>query len=381
MASSSSVPLEGEEEYRGVLSNLQNDLAEDDLQDDDDDGDEEVDPDLGTVSLTDPQQQISSLEEHLSKVTLELTVIRQERDKQRLQLDPLTKENQALMNQRELRLERIKLQEQLNELQGVIDAKLLVQKVELEGLEQVKSRFRQLQRTLKLMQGSVEQILEQSASDTSTSLEDRNKATMRQALLKQMLQQDWRSQLSLYHDEIHDDGDDGGGPQRFYQKKQRYDSINSMMSELANSPSQDTMVPDSRRSSPMIRQYPSTTTSSSEGRSLSRSKFYQEQEHQPQRHPSVSRSRSMSSHGSSASGSGKSRRRRSNSGERSTGSLRRSKSFDAASQASSNTSTSTGGSRRKTALMSLLDQDGKIHGDDDEGSADTPKTTNNQGTR
>jgi hypothetical protein len=376
-----------------ILPEIQKELE--DLEDDDFDDEEEID-----VSLAgDPDDNvISTLEEHLSQVTVELSAIQNEREKQLLQLDPLTKDYQALVNQKELRIERMKLQEQLDELQSSIDAKLLVQKGTLgQELEQAKSHFRQLQRTLKLVQGSVEQILESSASDTPKGLEARNRATMRQALLKQLLQQDYTSQVSLYSnlDDMHeddedDDGDDDGRPQLFHKKNKRYESMESMMSEfdMADTATATVTAAGARR------QFPSTTTSSSEGRSLSRSKFYQthDQQQQQQRHRSIATRMSSSSQGSTGSGGGTAgppRRKQSKSSSANSssissriGSLRRSKSFDAASNASTtNTPSSSATSRRKTSLMRMLDHDHEQLDGDDGGSHDTPKTTNTQGTR
>jgi hypothetical protein len=402
MAPSSSLPPTEEENILPDI--LPNELAELEEEDDDEEDVEDDDDDDDDDEEEEPQYQdnISTLEEHLSQVTEELTAIRNERETQRVQqLEPLAKDHHALNTQKDLRIERMKLQEQLDELQATIDAKLLVQKHQVEDLEQVKSHYRQLQRTCKLLQGSVEQILEQSASDIPKGLEARNRATMRQALLKQLLQQDYKSQLSLFSnaDDRHDDDDDsdddddddGAGPQLFHKKNKRYDSIDSMMSQIDHTG----MMSSTAASYQHRNKFPShttTTTSSEGGRSLSRSKFYQiEDQQQKQKQQQQPRRHSLSSQGSTGSG-GVPRRKQSKSSSRSSssgssskvGRLRRSKSFDASTTTSASRSTTTSSTRRKTSLMRLLDQgnQGYDHQDDDEdGSQDTPRTTNTQGTR
>ena len=98
-----------------------------------------------------------------------------------------------------------------------------------------------LQKTIKLLQGGVEHILEQSANDPSTTLEGRSKAAMRQALLKQILEQDWNSDL---HMELSTHGEND--IQLFHHKNKRYESIDSMISEIASISPQDMMMPPKR---------------------------------------------------------------------------------------------------------------------------------------
>ena len=345
------------EDHDDILPQIQKELAdsdesEDDNGDDDDDdkGDADHPPypngDDNNIhhhsGLSQQQhhhhQSVEALEEQVSHAMVELMALRRERQKQRIQLEQVTKEHQSLMTQKDLRIERIKLYEHLRELEGTVDAKALVKRLAIEELEQTKSHLRQLQKTLKLLQGGVEQILEQSANDPSTTLEGRSRAAMRQALLKQILEQDWNSDL---HKEISNHGNHD--VQMFHHKNKRYESIDSMISEIASISPQDMMMPPQR-----------------EGRTKSRSKYYTQEEEEERQ-----RSHSLSSHQTYEQERLKSKK--STSSRRG---LRRTKSMTMP--------TSPG---PPSTLSSMIDGDRQGATDGDDGSQDTPKTTNTQGTR
>lgn len=353
------------DDHDDILPQIQQELAESDESGDDDDEDDNnnninnhhtnnthnIHPDEHDTTTNGGDQvhntnhphgglhvSVDALEEQLSHAMAELMALRRERHKQRQQLEQVTKEHQSLMTQRDLRIERIKLYEHLRELEGTVDAKALVKRLAIEELEQTKSHFRQLQKTLKLLQGGVEHILEQSANDPSTTLEGRSKAAMRQALLKQILEQDWNSEL---HKEISNHGDPG--VQMFHQKNKRYESIDSMISEIASISPQDMMMPPKR-----------------EGRTKSRSKYYKQEEEERIRSHSLSSHQTYEKERLKSKKSSSSRR-----------GVRRTKSM--------NMSTDPG---TPSTLSSMIDGDRQIVADgDDAGSQDTPRTTNTQGTR
>lgn len=349
------------EDHDDILPQIQKELADSDDSDDEDKGDdyndnyhEEYNNHSSSNSNNNNNNNdngekihnhgglhvsVDALEEQLSHSMAELTALRRERQKQRQQLDQVTKEHQSLITQKDLRIERIKLYEHLRELEGTVDAKALLKRLAIEELEQTKSHLRQLQKTLRLLQGGVEHILEQSANDPSTTLEGRSRAAMRQALLKQILEQDWNSEL---HKEISNHGDED--IQLFHHKNTRYESIDSMISEIASISPRDMMMPPKR-----------------EGRTKSRSKYYKQEQEEEERQ----RSHSLSSHQTYEKERLKSKKSSSRRG------VRRTKSMTMASTPDP-----------PTSLSSMIDGDRQGVADaDDAGSQDTPKTNNTQGTR
>jgi hypothetical protein len=220
-----------------------------------DDEDLEEIPD--TTTQQEQQQQLPKyLEQELEAVTLELTTVRTERDKQRQQLDQLKVEHEQLTHQKELRLKRHQLSEQLQDLQSMADKKVRHQQIIQEELEQTKSHHRQLRRTLNLLQTGVEQILEKSAA---TSADDEH-ARERQRLLKHILvdeehyiakllggltiMQDHQSKNPDKNDEdeeIHEDN------VVMFSRKSRKDSIDSMVSEIFSMGEPSPMIRDYRK--------------------------------------------------------------------------------------------------------------------------------------
>lgn len=217
------------------------------------DEDEEFYLEENTINSSTTTQQEQQLEQELEAVTLELTTVKTERDKQRKELDQLQVEHEQLAHQKELRLKRHQLSEQLQDLQSMADKKVRLQQMIQEELEQTKSHHRQLRRTLDLLQTGVEQILEKSATT------DDDHAKERQQLLKHILvdedhyiakllggltiMQDHQSKNPDKNDEdeeIHEDV-------VMFSRKSRKDSIESMVSEIFSMGEPSPMVRDYRK--------------------------------------------------------------------------------------------------------------------------------------
>jgi len=146
--------------------------------DDNEDNDEDNEEGNGRMlAPTSRSSQISNLEDRLSQYKSELSRLRQERDKQRVELNEQVKQHENLQIQRESRRERVKLQEQVEELQDINEAKLLLKQMAKEELEKTVAHYRRLQKTLKLLQSGIGYILEQSAVDPSTDHAGRIRAT------------------------------------------------------------------------------------------------------------------------------------------------------------------------------------------------------------
>lgn len=111
-----------------------------------------------------------ALEKELERVNLELTAIRKERDKQRQQLDQLQEENDQLVHQREQRIKRNQLNSQLQDMEKSVRRKTARRQRALEDLELCKTRHRQLQRTLDLLQGGVQSIVARSHRNAAAVL-------------------------------------------------------------------------------------------------------------------------------------------------------------------------------------------------------------------
>ena len=126
---------------------------EDDYDDDehDEDDDEEIGP-------SNPAE-YGILEKQAAAAESELSAIRTERDRQRQQLAQLKEEQSMLLNQRGLRIERHKLQQQLLEMEQSLEQTKNAHKLAREELEQTKTHHYQLKRTLKLLQAGVEEGL------------------------------------------------------------------------------------------------------------------------------------------------------------------------------------------------------------------------------
>jgi hypothetical protein len=326
--------------------------------------------------------QISNLEDRLSQYKSELSRLRQERDKQRIELNQQVKQNENLQIQRESRRERMKLQEQIEELQDVYEAKLLLKQMAKEELEKTLAHYRRLQKTLKLLQGGIGYILEQSAIDPSTDHAGRIRATERQALLMDILEENRSNLFDSDDDEVEveelqpENGKDY--PQMFHKKQPRYASIDSMMSEIASIDPRDMILPPSHSRKQSVQRAARDLTSSvpTQGRAARsrRSKYYLAEDQEERL-----RSRSLSTHGRSEASSagsyrGRNRRHDSSSG----GSSRRGRVRRSRSLSSSDTSGQHHAVAHKGGLRTMLESL-RGGGEDDAGSQDTPRTTNTPG--
>jgi hypothetical protein len=325
---------------------------------------------------------IGKLEKEFEAVSLELTTIRNARDKQRVQLEQLHQEHTVLQDQKELRQERHKLQQQLQDLQSTLATKVQQhQMFAVEDLEQTKSHHSQLTRTLQLMQNGVQEILERSAQDQNSSTEGKQRAQQRKKLLKELLQldDDWKSKdvpLTIpedHPDEDEDIDEDNGHPRMYHKKKTRYDSIESMVSEIIHVVNGDAVTRNS--SSPGISPISSTATKTKTTNTNAN-------EHPSRRSRSQSRSRSHSRSKSRSKSSHRSRSKSNRSRSKSRKSSRRT--TPATPAAATTTTTSKKGGTdsehqsqahpvpRKTSLIKMLEAAAQ----EDDQSQDTPKTCN-----
>jgi len=350
--------------------------------DDNEDNDEDNEEGNGRMlAPTSRSSQISNLEDRLSQYKSELSRLRQERDKQRVELNEQVKQHENLQIQRESRRERVKLQEQVEELQDINEAKLLLKQMAKEELEKTVAHYRRLQKTLKLLQSGIGYILEQSAVDPSTDHAGRIRATERQALLMDILEEN-RSNLFDSDEEVEEEDlqpENGKhNPQMFHKKQPRYASIDSMMSEIASIDPRDMILPPSHSRKQSVQRAARDLTSSVHTQELAarsrRTKYYLAEDQKER-----IRSRSLSTHGKSENSSassyrGGSRRHGSSSGGSSRrGRVRRSRSLSSSDTSGHHhTGTQKGGLR--TMLESLRAGD-----EDDAGSQDTPRTTNTPG--
>ena len=156
-----------------------------------------------------------SLELQLEALQVELTTVRNERSKQRQQLEQLQQEQTNLVLQKEQRDKRNQLSEQMFDLEISVGKKEQAKQKALEDLEQAKSRYRQLKRTFGLLKEGVSDIIEKSTQDFDTSIEGTRKAAARQQILDDLLKQDWLKSAPFAAfeddaseaDEIEDDSD------------------------------------------------------------------------------------------------------------------------------------------------------------------------------
>ena len=348
---------------------------------DDNDEDDDEEGNGRILAPTSRSSHICNLEDRLSQYKSELSRLRQERDKQRVELNEQVRQHENLQIQRETRRERIKLQEQVEELQDINEAKLLLKQMAKEELDKTLTHYRRLQKTLKLLQSGIGYILEQSAVDPSTDHAGRIRAMERQALLMDILEEN-RSNLFDSDEEVEEEDlqpENGKhNPQMFHKKQPRYASIDSMMSEIASIDPRDMILPPSHSRKQSVQRAARDLTSSVHTQELAarsrRSKYYLAEDQKER-----IRSRSLSTHGNSENSSagsyrGGSRRHGSSSG----GSSRRGRVRRSRSLSSSDTSGHHHTGAHKGGLRTMLES---LRGgdEDDAGSQDTPRTTNTPG--
>lgn len=213
------------------------------LGDEDEHDDEGISNANKSTSTMESQNQ-GLLEKLLDTAELELSAIRTERDRQRQQLEQLQQEHDSLINQKELRQERHKLNQQMVDLVQSVDRRKYAHQLAQEGLEQTRTRHYQLEKTLKLLQASVENVLEQSNTDGDRTIQGIQRANQRQELLTKLLKADWKSQGSLasaIFDEDYETEEEEGdltymeesqsSPLMFFQKKKHFNSVESITTE------------------------------------------------------------------------------------------------------------------------------------------------------
>ena len=150
--------------------------------------------------------QEKAFELELEALNVELANVKIERDKQRQQLEQLTQEQRELQLSRDKGMKRNQLSEQLQDLGISVSQKERSKHRALEDLEQAKSHHRQLKRTLELLEGGVQDIVDRSTNDYSdTSIEGTRRGALRQELLKNILRHNWQNlnapQLTHHDDE------------------------------------------------------------------------------------------------------------------------------------------------------------------------------------
>jgi hypothetical protein len=345
-------------------------------------------------------EEILSLEAELEKGNLELSTVRNERDKQRQQLASLSEEHAQLSHQKEQRLKRNQLSSQLQDLNKSLKRKISKKERAMEDLEQAKSRHRQLKRTLELLQGGVQSILSKSyyydQKDNKTE-EGKLRAQQRQQLLKQLLTEEFKmmlltSSLSSLNfdihtprqngrlededDEINDRAEDIPTITLFADKNKRMDSANSELSandymEHANTTYRI----------PSIAAANVTDNNNHSGRSRSRKSRSKDLSTSGRRSPSNggssspgrnrSNSRDRSSRSSNSQGKSQSRR-----GRRPNANTTRQPNDEQEEEHDTiNHSTSTS---KDSGLASMIESSRNEHNSDDP-SDDTPKTANTNG--
>jgi hypothetical protein len=345
-------------------------------------------------------EEISALEAELEKVNLDLSTVRNERDKHRQQLASLSEEYNQLSYQKEQRMKRSQLSSQLQDLTKSVKRKTSKNLRALEELEQVKSRHSQLKKTVDLLQGGVQVILSKSYYfDQKSSKTDEGKlrTQQRQQLLKGLLSEELKMKLltsslsSLnfdihgHHengrrededDDINDKVEDVPTISLFADKNKRFDSMNSEVSTNDYMIHANTTyrVPSIAGASTAV------INNNHSGRSKSRN--------------SRSKDRSASGRRSPSNGSS-SRRNRSNSRDRSTRSAnsqgksqsRRGRRPNSSRQPSEDyipegeehdTIDHSSSVSKKSGLASMLESSRSGH-DSDDPSQDTPKTANTNG--
>jgi len=309
-------PSHGERESRE--REVAADYADDD--DDDDHNDEEEDAIVPSMRTS---LHIAELEERLAQHQSELSRLRQERGKQRMELHQQVQAHERLQIQKDSRLERIKLQEQIQELHDIKEAKLLLKQMASEELDRTMTLYRRLQKTLKLLQGGIEYILEQSTNDSAcfstTDSAGRIRANERQALLMEILEENRDKTILLDSDDEEVEEielkaeyirNEDGNRRMFFTKQQSFASIDSMMSEIASIDPRDMILPPSHSRKPSVQRVARDLTAFSsivhpqERSSRSRSSFPSVVEDNTQQE-SRGRSRSLSDHRSGQSTSSK----------------------------------------------------------------------------
>jgi hypothetical protein len=332
-------------------------------------------------------QDLAWLEAELEKVNLELTTVRIERDKQRKQLSTLESENDQLTQQKEQRVKRHQLQNQLRDVERSV-RKMTNKKLRaVEDLEQSKSRHRQLGKTMDLLEKGVQSILAKSyyyEHKDKTTEEGKLRTQKRQEELKKLLAEKEGLRMKLLtssasnlnfgdasrsrrnmtaredeDDEIHDGDEDRPITFLFADKNKRTNSCNSEVSEN-----------DYLEQAAQVYRVPSAAyADSSNRRSRSRSRSRPSSSlNKTSRSPSKSRS---SRDRSTRSNKSNSQHNKSQSGRR--GGKRPSKNKDDGDE-TINHSTSNS---KKSDLASMIESSRSDHSDDE--SEDTPKTANTNG--
>jgi hypothetical protein len=345
-------------------------------------------------------EEISALEAELEKVNLELWTVRNERDKQRQQLASLTEEFNQLSHQKEQRIKRSQLSSQLQDLTKSLKRKTSKKLRAIEDLEQVKSRHRQLLKTVDLLQGGVQTILSKSyffdQRDSNTD-EGKLRTQQRQQLLKGLLSEELKtkmltSSLSTLNinvhdprqndrwddedDEINDKAEEVPTISLFADKNKRLDSANSEVS------SNDYLVHANTtyRVPSIAAASISDINNNHSGRSRSRKSRSKDRSASGRRSPSNgsssrrnrSNSRDRSNRSSNSQGKSQSRRgRRPNSSRQlSERNILEEEEHDTIDHSSSVS--------KKSGLASMLESSRSGH-DSDDPSDDTPKTANTNG--
>ncbi|KAG7363337.1 hypothetical protein IV203_026697 [Nitzschia inconspicua] len=343
-------------------------------------------------------EDVLALEAELEKVNLELSIVRNERNKQRQQLASLSEENKQLTHQKEQRLKRNQLSSQLQDLNKVVKRKTSKKQRALEDLEQAKSRHRQLKRTVDLLQGGVQAVLSKSYyydQKESKTTEGKVRSQRRQELLKSLVSEDLKtklltSSLSNMTFDVHsvrqngrlDDEDDEITEDTpkislFSDKNKRLDSANSEVSTNDYMKHANTTY-----KVPSIAAIATNDNNNHSSRSHSRKSRSKNRSKNGRRSPSNgsssgrnrSNSRDRSTRSSNSQGKSQSRRgRRPNTSRQPNEGGIVEESEDGHDVIIDSASTST-----KSGLASMLESSRSGH-DSDDHSDDTPKTANTNG--
>jgi hypothetical protein len=154
-----------------------------------------------------------AFELELEALNSELATVTFERDKQRQQLEQLTQEQTELQSSRGQRIKRNQISEQLQDLEISVSKKERSKLRALEDLDEAKSHYRQLKRTLELLKGGVQDIVDRSSNDhLDSSIEGTRRAALRQELLNNILKHNLQNVTNYvttpqltHHDQHHDE--------------------------------------------------------------------------------------------------------------------------------------------------------------------------------
>jgi hypothetical protein len=179
--------------------------------------------------------QEKAFELELETLNVELATVRIERGKQRQQLEKLTQEQTQLQSTRERGMKRNQISGQLHDLGISVGQKERSKHRALEDLEQAKSHHRQLKRTLELLKGGVQDIVDRSSNDyLDTSIEGTRRAALRQELLKNIVRHNLKGLNLTAPQFTHHDDEDSEAEDI---KEEADDKVIGLLGPTAGSPS------------------------------------------------------------------------------------------------------------------------------------------------